>query len=157
MYRNIFDDLKIKQQLCIIHLRRTIYTKLKRYTRRNKFTDEKIEKIYKNAKEFTEIFHEKSYNLTKEKFKQYINKYEEILEVLQQFMEKHVINFIDRYLLYLKDSKIEKTSNKLDNYYRNTDPEIIKKRYKTRNGILSYLYYQMVDWTDKKEKDNLSL
>ena len=49
----------------IIHLRRTIYTKLKRYTRRNKFTDEKIEKIYKNAKEFTEIFHEKSYNLAK--------------------------------------------------------------------------------------------
>ena len=35
-------------------------------------------------------------------------------------MEKHVINFIDRCLLYPKDSKIEKTSNKLDNYYRNT-------------------------------------
>ncbi len=63
MYRNIFDDLNIKQQLCIIHLRRTIYAKLKRYTRRNKFTNEEI----------------------------------------------------------------EKTSNKLDNYYRNTDPEIIKK------------------------------
>ena len=34
MYRNIFDDLKIKQQLCIIHLRRTIYTKLKRYKKK---------------------------------------------------------------------------------------------------------------------------
>ena len=44
MYRNIFDDLNIKQQLCIIHLRRTTYTKLKRYTRINKFTDEEIEK-----------------------------------------------------------------------------------------------------------------
>ena len=65
MYMNIFDDLNMKQQLCIIHLRRTIYTKLKRYTRRNNFTDEEIEKIYKNAKEFTEIFHEKSYNLAK--------------------------------------------------------------------------------------------
>jgi len=70
---------------------------------------------------------------------------------------KYVINFINRYLLYLKNPKIEKTSNKLDNYYRNTDPEIIKTRYKTRNGILSYLYYQMIDWTDKKEKDGLSL
>jgi len=68
-------------------------------------------------------------------------------------MEKHVINFIDRYLLYLKDSKIEKkTSNKLDNYYRNTDPEIIKKRYKTRNGILSYLYYQWLIGLIKKKK-----
>ena len=87
----------------------------------------KQKKYRKNAKEFANIFHEKRYNLAKEKFEQYINKYEEIPEVLQQFMEKHVINFIDRYLLYLKDSKIEKTSNKLDNYYRNTDPEIIKK------------------------------
>ena len=50
MYRNIFDDLNIKQQLCIIHLRRTIYTKLKRYTRRNKFTDEEIEKNIQKCK-----------------------------------------------------------------------------------------------------------
>ena len=35
-------------------------------------------KNIQNAKEFTEIFHEKSYNLAKEKFEQYINKYEEI-------------------------------------------------------------------------------
>ena len=46
--------------------------------------------------------------IQQKKFKQYINKYEEIPEVLQQFMEKHVINFVDRYLLYLKDPKIEK-------------------------------------------------
>ena len=77
----------------------------------------------------------------------------EIPIVLQQFMEKHIINFINRYLLYLKNPNIEKTSNKLDNYYRNTDPEIIKKRYKKRKGILSYPYYQMIEWTDKKQKD----
>ena len=46
--------------------------------------------------------------IQQKKFKQYINKYEEIPEVLQQFMEKHAINFVDRYLLYLKDPKIEK-------------------------------------------------
>ena len=62
-----------------------------------------------------------------------------------------------RYLLYLKNPNIEKTSNKLDNYYRNTNPKIIKTRYKTRKGILSYLYYQMIEWTDKKEKNILSL
>ena len=157
MYRNIMDDLNIKQQLCIIHLRRTIYAKLKRYKIRTKLTEEELEKIYDNSYEFIQIFHETNYYLAKQKYEEYINKYEEIPEVLQQFMEKHVINFIDRYLLYLKDPHIEKTSNKIDNYYRNTDPEIIKKQYKTRNGILSYLYYQMVDWTDKKEKDGLSL
>ena len=157
MYRNIFDDLNIKQQLCIIHLRRTIYTKLKHYKRKNKLTEEEIEQMYKNAKKFIEIFHETNYFIAKQKYEQYINKFDEIPPVLQQFMQKHVINFIERYLLYLKNPKIEKTSNKLDNYYRNTDPEIIKTRYKTRKGILSYLYYRMIEWTDKKEKDGLRL
>lgn len=123
MYRNIMDDLNIKQQLCIIHLRRTIYTKLKRYKRRTQLTEEELKKIYANAYEFIKIFHETNYYMAKQKYEEYINKYEEIPEVLQQFMEKHVINFIDRYLLYLKDPQIEKTSNKLDNYYRNTDPK----------------------------------
>ena len=157
MYRNIFDDLNIKQQLCIIHLRRTIYTKLKHYKRKNKLTEEEIEQMYKNAKKFIDIFNETNYFIAKQKYEQYINKFDEIPPVLQQFMQKHVINFIERYLLYLKNPKIEKTSNKLDNYYRNTDPEIIKTRYKTRKGILSYLYYRMIEWTDKKEKDGLRL
>lgn len=46
--------------------------------------------------------------------------------------------------MYFKDSLIE-TSNKLDNYYRNTDSKIIKKLYKTRHEILIYLYYQIAD------------
>lgn len=152
MYRNIFDDLNIKQQLCIIHLRRTIYTKLKHYKRKNNLSEKENEQMYKNAKKFIEIFHETNYFIAKQKYERYINKFNEIPPVLQQFMQKHVINFIERYLLYLKNPKIEKTSNKLDNYYRNTDPEIIKTRYKTRKGILSYLYYQMIEWTNKKEK-----
>ena len=49
-------------------------------------------------------------------------------------MEKYVINFIDCYLLYFKNPKIEKISNKLDNYYRNTDPEIIKNDTKNKKG-----------------------
>jgi len=95
------DDLNIKQQLCIIHLRRTIYTKLKR-KRRTKLSEEELDKIYTNAKQFTEIFHETNYYLAKQKYEEYINKYDEIPEVLQQFMEKHVINFIDRYYYTLK-------------------------------------------------------
>ena len=150
MYRNIFDDLNIKQQLCIIHLRRTIYTKLKHYKRKNNLSEKENEQMYKNAKKFIEIFHETNYFIAKQKYERYINKFNEIPPVLQQFMQKHAINFIERYLLYLKNPKIEKTSNKLDNYYRNTDPEIIKTRYKTRKGILSYLYYQMIEWTNKK-------
>ena len=111
-----------------------------------------LDKIYANAKEFIEIIHETNYYLAKQKYDEYINNYEEIPEVLQQFMEKHIINFIDRYLLYLKNPQIEKTSNKVENYYRQTNPEIIKKLYKTKNGILTFLDYQIKNWTEKHLK-----
>ncbi|MBQ6220649.1 MAG: hypothetical protein IJJ47_13035 [Methanosphaera sp.] len=59
--------------------------------------------------------------------------------------------------LYQVSGTYRKNINQIDNYYRNTDPEIIKTRYKTRKRILSYLYYQMIEWTDEKEKDGLNL
>ena len=46
--------------------------------------------------------------------------------------------WIFRYVQHLDDENIEKTSNKVENYYRQTNPEIIKKLYKTKNGILTF-------------------
>ena len=48
---------------------------------------------------------------------------------------------------HLDDGNIEKTSNKVENYYRQTNPEKIKKLYKTKNGILTFLDFQMQNWT----------
>ena len=60
--------------------------------------------------------------------------------------------WIFRYVQHLDDENIEKTSNKVENYYRQTNPEIIKKLYKTKNGILTFLDYQMENWTEKHLK-----
>ena len=108
MYRNILDDLNIKQQLCIIHLRRTTYTKLKHYKRRSNLTKEETEQIYLNAKEFTEIFHETNYYIAKQKYEQYINKYNEIPEILQQFMQKTRNQFHRQILTIPQKSKNRK-------------------------------------------------
>ena len=87
--------MSLKHQIFIIHLRRTIYTKLKRYKRQHELTEEELDKIYTNAKEFTQIFHEKNYDTAKQKYEEYINKYNEIPTELQQFIEKPIRNFID--------------------------------------------------------------
>ena len=47
---------------------------------------------------------------------------------------------------------LKKTLNKVENYYRQTNPEKIKKLYKTKNGILRFLDYQMENWTEKHIK-----
>ena len=61
--------------------------------------------------------------------------------VLKDFIRKHIINHFHRYVQHLDDEKIE-------NYYRQTNPEKIKKLYKTKNGILTFLDYQMQNWTE---------
>ena len=66
-----------------------------------------------------------------------------ILIVLKDFIRKHIVIQLHRYIQYLDYENIEKTSNKVENYYRQTNPEKIKKIYKTKNGILTFLDYYM--------------
>ena len=50
--------------------------------------------------------------------------------VLKDFIRKHIINHFYRYVQHLDDENIEKTSNKIENYYRPTNPEKINNFYK---------------------------
>lgn len=66
-------------------------------------------------------------------------------------------NHFKRYIEHYFNEKIDITTNKIENYYRQTDPNEIKSRYKTKQGILSYLYYKMEYWTEnfKKKVDHV--
>ena len=77
--------------------------------------------------------------------------------VLKDFIRKNTINHFHIYVQHLDDENIEKISNKVENYYRQTNPEKIKKLYKTKNGILTFLDYQMENWTEKTHKNQISL
>ncbi len=152
MYRNVADEIKVKHQLCTFHLFQTIHHKLKVYCRRNKINGKERDYIYENAQELKNCFRQNSKQEAINKFKQYLQNYRAIPVVLKDFIRKHIINHFHRYVEHLDDDKIEKTSNKVENYYRQTNPEIIKKLYKTKNGILTFLDFQMQNWTQKHIK-----
>lgn len=152
MYRNVADELGVKHQLCTFHLFKTINHKIKTYCRRNKINVKEKERIYKNADELKNCFRQNTSKEAIEKFKNYLKNYHSIPEVLRQFIHKHVLNHFKRYIEYLDDENIEKTSNKVENYYRQTNPEKIKRIYKTKTGILTFLDYQMENWTKNHRK-----
>ena len=118
MYRNVTDELGVKHQLCIFHLFKTINHKIKTYCRRNKINSKEKERIYENADELKNCFRQNSSKEAIEKFKNYLKNYHSIPEVLRQFIHKHILNHFKRYIEYLDDENIEKTSNKVENYYR---------------------------------------
>ena len=152
MYCNVTDEIKVKHQLCTFHIFKTINHKLKVHCRRNKINRKEIDNIYENAQELKNCFRQNSKQEAINKFKQYLQNYRTIPLVLKDFIIKYTINHFHRYVEHLDDEKIEKTSNKVENYYRQTNPEIIKKLYKTKNGILTFLDFQMLNWTQKHVK-----
>ena len=144
MYRNVADEIGVSHQLCTFHLFQTIHHKLKEYCRRNKINGKERDHIYENAQELKDCFRQNSTKEAIEKFKQYLQNYRAIPVVLKDFIRKHIINHFHRYVQHLDDANIEKTSNKVENY--------LKKLYKTKNGILTFLDYQMENWTEKHLK-----
>ena len=147
MYRNVADEIGVKHQLCIFHLFKTINHKLKVHCRRNKINGNKKDYIYENAQELKNCFRQNSKQEAINQFKQYLQNYGAILVVLKDFIRKHIIMHFHRYVEHLDDENIEKTSNKVENYYRQTNPAKIKKLSKTKNGILTFLDFQMQNWT----------
>ena len=152
MYRNVADEIGVNHQLCTFHLFQTIHHKSKVYCIRNKINGKERDHIYENTQELKDCFRQKSTKEAIEHFKLYLQNYRAIPVVLKDFIRKHIINHFHRYVQHLDDENIEKTSNKVENYYRQTNPEIIKKLYKTKNGILTFLDYQMKNWTEKRLK-----
>jgi len=106
----------------------------------------------KNAQELKYYFRQNSTKEAIEKFKQYLQNYRVIPAVLKDFIRKHIINNFYRYVQYLDYENIEIISNKVKNYYRQTNTKIIKKLYKTKNIILTFIRYQMENWTEKHLK-----
>ena len=152
MYRNVADEIGVKHQLCKFHLFQTINHKLKVYCRRNKINGKARDHIYENANELKNCFRQNSKQEAINQFKQYLQNYRAIPVVLKDFIRKHIIMHFHRYVEHLDDENIEKTSNKVENYYRQTNPEKIKKLYKTKNGILTFLDFQMQNCTQKHIK-----
>ncbi|MCK9151935.1 hypothetical protein [Methanobacterium alcaliphilum] len=52
----------------------------------------------------------------------------------------------------MENTKLQRKSHTVENYYRQIESEQIKKKYKTIKGIFTYLLYKMKNWTQKNRK-----
>ncbi|MBZ2164910.1 hypothetical protein [Methanobacterium spitsbergense] len=102
--------------------------------------------------EIKNIFRTYNEKTSTKRLEQLLNKFNNIPKLLQKFIAKKIILDFTRLTHYTRDPLINKTSNHVENYYRQTDPEQIKTKYKTKTGILSYLKLKMQNWTQKHRK-----
>ena len=150
-YRNIMDKLRIKHQLCIFHLKKELNTKIKRMQRKNKLNQEEIEQI-KNIKNLIfEIIDSKNYNESKKLFNKLKKEINNHPSSFIKFIRKKFLKNFKRFTNHLKDKNITKTSNKIENYFRNTLPKGIKRIFKTKKGLQEQLTLQKEKWETKQK------
>ncbi|RZB29233.1 MAG: hypothetical protein AEth_01375 [Candidatus Argoarchaeum ethanivorans] len=157
MYNSIIEKLGALHQLCIFHLFKMIgkemigedvYDRLKSKT--IPYRDKIKLCIY--FTKIKEIFRTYDLNVAINRLNKLLDKYDDISRVLQKWIRKKIIPDFERLNIFMRDGSIPKTNNQVENYYRQTDPNQIKRKYKTYQGILAFLTRKMEYWTSKHGK-----
>jgi transposase-like protein len=151
-YKTITDCFRVIHQQCIFHLYKMIGT-LVYPLLRNK-TIHKQDKIrlilyFTEIKNIFRTFNEKT---AIKRLETVLEKFDDIPKVLQRFITKKIIPDFQRLTQFMRYDYISRTSNPDENYYRQTDPEQIKRKYKKPEGFLNYANLKMQYWTKKHGK-----
>jgi len=81
-----------------------------------------------------------------------LEKFEDIPKVLQGFIAKKILPDFQRLIQFMRHPYISRTTSPDENYYRQTGPEQIKRKYKKPEGFLNYTSLKMEYWTKKHVK-----
>lgn len=152
-YKRIMDKLGVKHQLCIFHLFKMIGNSVYKILKSKKATKQEKISLCLYFTELKNIFRTYNEETAIQRLKALLDKFDDIPKVLQRYLTKKILPDFQRLTHFMRSPFIERTSNKVENYYRQTDPNQIKKIYKTITGILSYLNQKMKKWTQKHGKN----
>lgn len=152
-YKRIMDKLGVKHQLCIFHLFKMIGNSVYKILKSKKPTKQEKISLCLYFTELKNIFRTYNEETAIQRLETLLDKFDDIPKVLQRYLTKKILPDFQRLTHFMRSPFIERTSNKVENYYRQTDPNQIKKIYKTITGILGYLNQKMKKWTQKHGKN----
>jgi len=109
-------------------------------------------RLKKYFKEIRQIFDTKNYETATNLLKELLSHFDNIPRVLQRFITKKILPDFNRLTQFMHNPKISRTSNYVENYYRQTLPRANKKKYKTITGLINYLKLKIQKWTSKHGK-----
>lgn len=130
-YKSIADELGVINQQCIFHLYKMIGNRLYKILRDKKVDKQDKMRLILYFTEIKNIFRTYNEKTATQRVKALLDKFQDITKVLQRFITKKIIPDWKRLTQYMRHPYISRTSNPSENYFRQTDPEQIKKKYKT--------------------------
>ena len=100
-----------------------------------------------------DLFDLNDYDEFKNKVQSLIYRKEDFHPVIYKIIKKSITPRYKSFIHHLKDKRIEKTSNKIENAFQKTMPKSRKRTFKTKRVVLKRIYRRDLIWNDNRKKD----
>ncbi len=151
-YKSIMDELKINHQLCIFHLYKMIGKEISPKLNSKFISAHDKIRLCILFTEIKEIFRTFNINIAIDRLNELLKKANEIPRVFNKFIQKIDDDF-ERLTLFMIDGFVSRTTNPIENYYRTTMPDSLKRIFKTTHGALKYLDIRRDYWLNNISKN----
>ncbi|MBM4241492.1 MAG: ISNCY family transposase [Euryarchaeota archaeon] len=166
-YKTITDSFRVIHQQCIFHLYKMIGVSVYKILKDKTIPRQVKIRLVLYFTEIKNIFRTFNEKTAIKRLETLLEKFDDIPKVLQGFIIKKIIPDFQRLTQFLRlfvaslkiydfqfmrHPYISRTSNPDENYYRQTDPEQVKRKYKKPEGFLNYASLKMQYWTKKHGK-----
>jgi len=148
-YKPIIEKLGFKHQWCMFHAFKNINKSVNKFIKENELTEEEQKEIIRQKLELFNLFSSKSFNSARNKFDYMMSKIKDFYTVIQEIMVDSFLPYFNTFFGFLKDDKIDCTSNKLENYFHKTMPRHIKKIMKTIDGAMARIWLRTKLWDER--------
>ena len=98
--------------------------------------------------EFKSVFNARSYAAALRRFEAVLDKIEHLPSPVRTYVKEVMENF-DKFLVHLRDEWVPSTTNNAERYFSHTKPTQVKRRFRTHEGVNSFLETQMTVRTVK--------
>ena len=135
------------------HTKKTLNKQLKNFKDKNSLSDEEYQECHKQLKMIKDLFDLNDFDEFKNELQSLIYHKDDFHPVIYKIIRKFIFPRYKSFIYHLKDKKIEKTSNKIENAFQKTMPKSRKRTFKTKRGVLKRIYRRNLIWNQNRKND----
>ena len=135
------------------HTKKTLNKQLKNFKDKNSLSDEEYQECHKQLKMIKDLFDLNDFDEFKNELQSLIYHKNDFHPVIYKIIRKFIFPRYKSFIYHLKDKKIEKTSNKIENAFQKTMPKSRKRTFKTKRGVLKRIYRRNLIWNQNRKND----
>ncbi len=99
-----------------------------------------------------DLFDLDNYDEAEKELQSLIFRKDEFYPAIYEIIRKSISPRYKSFIHHLKDKRIEKRSNKIENAFQKTMPKSRKRTFKTKRRVLKRIYRRDLIWNDNRKK-----